>query len=74
MQREPIKDLETLAQQDERDMRYGYFAGLHGDGTEPSYEMNRSYWHGWRNGMVDSGRMKKDAAQAVLAHEYLKDA
>jgi hypothetical protein len=33
-----------------------------------------SYWHGWRNGMVDGGHRPKDAAQAALAHDYLAQA
>lgn len=70
-EREPVKDLETLGALDERDLLSGYWAGFRGDGNEPSLEMNRSYWHGWRNGMVDSGRMKTDAAQMELAHLYL---
>ncbi len=72
VEREPITDMETLAKQDERDMRSGYEAGLNGR-EEPGVEFNRSYWHGWKNGMVDSGRVKNpDAHQAKLAHEFIK--
>ena len=65
-ERKPITALEEFDAIDARDCRYGYLAGSNG-APEPSIEMNRSYWHGWRNGMVDSGRMPKDAAQALLA-------
>lgn len=71
-ERTPISDVATLDQQDERDMVAGYWAGFGGDGHEPSPEFNRSYWHGWRNGMVDSGRMKGDSAMAKLAHEVIE--
>jgi hypothetical protein len=48
----------------------GYRAGL--DGTsEPGSDKSRSYWHGWRNGMMDSGRATIDDAQAKLAREIV---
>jgi ribosome modulation factor len=72
--RKPVSDLATLNQLDERDILAGYFAGLDGDGHEPSLEFNRSYWHGWRNGMMDRYRMKPDAASAALAHEFVEPA
>jgi ribosome modulation factor len=69
-ERTPISDLKTLSEQDERDMIYGYRAGLNGR-EEPSVEFNRAYWHGWRNGMADSGRMQTDWHMQQLAKEYL---
>ena len=71
LEREPISDLQTLAEQDERDMLAGYWAGFRGDGHEPSAEFNRAYWHGWRNGMADSGRLSIDAAMRKLAAEFV---
>lgn len=69
-ERTPISDVATLAQQDERDMLHGYLAGLHGR-DEPGVEFNRAYWHGWRNGMRDKGRIPGDAAMTKLASEIV---
>lgn len=62
------KDLEHL---DEGDVVAGYMAGLNGE-PEPGSDRSRSYWHGWRNGMMDSGRVEKDAEQANLAAEIVR--
>ena len=64
--RRPVTTADELAYLDSRDVLHGYLAGLHGR-DEPGVEFNRDYWHGWRNGMVDSGRMPKDAAMSQLA-------
>jgi len=72
LERTPIEDIKSLDEQDERDMLYGYLAGLNGR-DEPSCEFNRSYWHGWRNGMVDSKRMVIDDAQRKLAHDCVEN-
>lgn len=71
LDRTPITDLATLDAQDERDMIAGYWAGFHGDGHEPSAEFNRSFWHGWRNGMADSKRHPIDAAMQKLCADWL---
>lgn len=65
---ETVAQLEAL---DERDIISGYWAGYHGR-DEPGVEFNRSYWHGWRNGMVDSKRMQPDAPMAKLAHDVVE--
>ena len=62
-----IADLETL---DETEILEGYWDGRKNE-PEPGNNRSRSYWHGWRNGMLDGGFRDKDAAQASLAHEYL---
>lgn len=71
LEREPITDLATLDEQDERDLISGYWAGFGGDGHEPGAEFNRAYWHGWRNGMADSKRLPIDAAMMKLCAEWL---
>lgn len=45
----------------------GYLSGLNG-GPEPS---DRDEWHGWRNGMVDCGKMQADDSQRKIAKEYV---
>lgn len=60
-------DLENL---DDAEMVAGYLAGFNGE-SEPGSDKSSSYWHGWRNGMVDCGRAQIDAAQAQLAREVV---
>ena len=71
IERVPVEDIATLRELDERDILHGYLAGLAGR-EEPGVEFNRAYWHGWRNGMRDKGRIPGDAAMAKLAHEIVQ--
>ncbi len=70
-ERKPVESVSELDALDDRDVLSGYEAGRNGR-EEPSIEFNRSYWHGWRNGMMDSGRMKGEAASAKLAHDAIE--
>ena len=70
--RAPLRRATELDDLDERDLMAGYWAGFGGDGHEPSAEFNRSYWHGWRNGMIDSKKMKGDATSAALARDVVQ--
>lgn len=62
-----IADLDTL---DEHEMVDGYLDGL-ADAPEPGNNRSRSYWHGWRNGMRDRGKLGHDSASHQLASEYV---
>lgn len=53
------------------DVVAGYWAGRNGD-PEPGNTHSRSYWHGWRNGMADSGRMRIDEEQCQLAQSVVR--
>lgn len=64
-----IADLDTL---DLAEMREGYWDGYHGE-PEPGNNRTRSYWHGWGNGAVDSGRREKTWDQAELARLCLQE-
>lgn len=66
----PVSTKEDLSLLDENDVVEGYRAGCRGE-SEPGSAFSRSYWHGWRNGMVDSQRMEKDVDQARLARDVL---
>lgn len=61
-----VADLDTLS---DDDILAGYRAGRDGD-PEPGHNHGRAYWHGWRNGMMDSGRLKHDTASSQLVTEY----
>ena len=56
-------DLDTL---DVDEIVEGYRDGRRGE-PEPKGNRSRSYWHGWRNGMTDSGRRPIDKHQRELA-------
>jgi hypothetical protein len=58
-----IEDLSSL---DETEMLEGYQAGYKGE-AEPGSDRSRSYYHGWRNGMVDSKRLVATPEQLHLA-------
>lgn len=61
-----VADFKTL---DDGEMLEGYLDGFHATGT-PDSSRSRSYWHGWRNGMIESDRMPADAAYRQLAREF----
>lgn len=61
-------DLDVL---DDADCVAGYRAGLN-DAPEPGSDKSKSYWHGWRNGMMDKGRLPIDGAARNLAHEFAR--
>lgn len=63
-----VRDLDVL---DEDDCMAGYLAGLHG-APEPGSDKSKSYWHGWRNGMMDTGRLPHDEAARNLAAEVVR--
>ena len=66
----PLRRAEGLHQLNDAEVVAGYRAGLKGE-TEPNPNASYSFWHGWRNGMVDSGRAQGDAAQAELARDIV---
>jgi hypothetical protein len=69
--RTPITAAADLAALDDAELLDGYRDGRAGD-DEPGDNRSLSYWHGWRNGAVDGGHREPDAAQAQLAHDYLR--
>lgn len=64
----PVFTLDDLDSLDKDEIIEGYCDGfineLCGDNR------SRSFWHGWRNGMMDAGFMEMDEASRSLAHEY----
>ncbi len=57
-------ELDTL---DESEIIEGYLDGLKNERCGGN--RSRSYWHGWRNGMVDGKHAKIDASQGLLAKD-----
>lgn len=68
--RSPVETLAELDTLDDAEIHEGYRDGRAGD-PEPGDNRSKSYWHGWRNGMMDSYRMKPDAASMRLVSEYV---
>lgn len=68
---QPLSSIAELPALDSDDCLAGYRAGL-GDAPEPGSDKSRSYWHGWRNGMMDKGRMPHDEAACNLVREYVR--
>lgn len=66
--------LSTAAEADLLDMDdcvEGYKCGLRAD-PEPGSDKSRSYWHGWRNGMMDRGLIPIDDAARSLVREIVR--
>lgn len=63
----PVATVAELDALDQAEVIEGFWDGFSGE-PEPMGNRSKSYWHGWRNGAVDGGHRKKDAAQAELAH------
>lgn len=61
-----VADFKTL---DDGEVLEGYLDGFHALGT-PDSTCSRSYWHGWRNGMIESHRMLPDNAYLRLAAAF----
>lgn len=61
-----VSDFKTL---DDGDILEGYLDGFHATGT-PDSSRSRGYWHGWRNGVIESGRSPADAAYNRLASAF----
>lgn len=62
----PVRTAEDLDALDLGEIVEGYLAGRAGD-PEPGHNRGRAFWHGWRNGAMDSGRLEiDDAARALV--------
>lgn len=64
-----VEELDTL---DDLEIVSGYRAGKDGD-PEPGHNRSKAFWHGWRNGMIDSSRMEPDEASGQLVRDVLRN-
>lgn len=65
----PVRTIADFRCLDEGQVMIGYMDGVQGlpfVGTS----MDRSYWHGWRNGAVDGGFIAPDEHQVELQEEF----
>lgn len=66
--------LSTAAEADFLDMDdcvEGYMSGLRTE-EEPGSDKSKSFWHGWRNGMIDRGKIPIDEAAQNLCREMIR--
>jgi len=67
---EAVRDVADFRTLDESDILIGYMDGI--AGLVGAKDMTRSYWHGWRNGVVDAGFLEPDEAQLELDADFAK--
>jgi hypothetical protein len=65
----PVGTIADFRQLDDGEVLEGYFDGFHGS-PAPGSDRSRSFWHGWRNGRIDSGRTEPDLAQRLLQQAF----
>jgi len=65
----PIRTVADFRTLDDAEVLEGYLGGFDGE-AEPGNTRSRSYWHGWRNGRVDSARCLPDLAYMALAEAF----
>lgn len=66
----PVQTVDDFRTLDDGEILEGYLDGFHGEAA-PCSGRSRSYWHGWRNGRVDSGHCLPDAAYLALVDAFL---
>lgn len=62
---QPVETLSDFYSLDEGEILCGYMDGIQGLPCDLQ-QISRSYWHGWRNGVVDGGFVPPDDAQMKL--------
>lgn len=66
-ERAPVLTVDDLLALDGAEMVEGYNDGRNGE-PPPGDNRSRAYWHGWRVGAMDAGRIPIDADHQKLAH------
>lgn len=67
---EPVRTAAELDTLDLAEIIEGYGDGLD-DEPEPQGNRSRAYWHGWRVGMMDKGRLPIDDAHRGLVRDVV---
>ncbi len=60
-----IETLDELLRLDDREILEGFVSGLKNE-SHPGSDKSKSFWHGWRNGMVEAGHAEMDGSQLLL--------
>lgn len=70
MKRVPIQKADLLDILDNKELFEGYCDGRD-NAPAPGGNRSYSYWHGWRNGMMDGNHMPHDGASRTLAKDAI---
>ena len=65
----PVTTIEDFRTLDEGEILEGYLDGVHGN-PPGRLDCSRSYWHGWRNGMIERGALPVDEATLSLRRAF----
>ena len=65
----PVETVADFKSLDDGEILEGYLDGFSG-AAAPGSGHSRAYWHGWRNGMIESDRQPADFAYITLAHNF----
>ncbi|MBP0614649.1 hypothetical protein [Jiella mangrovi] len=66
---QPVENISDFKNLDEGEILCGYMDGISGSPCTLS-KVSRSYWHGWRNGLVDGGFTEQDDSQLRLEAQF----
>lgn len=66
---QPVETIAEFRTLDEGEVLCGYLDGIRGTPCSLS-KVSRSYWHGWRNGLVDGGFTEPDAPHLKLEAQF----
>jgi hypothetical protein len=73
MEYKPVLTSKDLASLDDDQVLDGYLSVIRGNYATPGSDKTRSYWHGWRNGMADKGKIPVDQSVRQLAADAHDD-
>lgn len=68
----PVRSVIKLDMLDDEEILKGYLAA-YSDKHIEEVNVSESFWHGYRNGLVDSGKSKLDQAQKDLVRDVRKN-
>jgi len=71
MTHRPVATVAELAELDTDEIVEGYRDGR-ADAPEPGDNRSRAYYHGWRCGAMDAGRLEIDATHRGLISEVMR--
>ena len=69
MNEQPVRTISAFRALDDGEILIGYMDGHSGLPLAPG-GTSRSYLHGWRNGMIESGRKRADQAYLELQRAF----
>jgi len=66
---EPVRTIAEFKRLDDGEVLAGYFDGFSGEPVDAAL-CSRSYWHGWKNGMVESERWLPDDDYCAMQEAF----